>query len=157
MKSRKTIVTLAISVVVIAGVALAFVIILQPGGSHSTGTGSSTSNLPSGCEKPANGYLIIANEEGFNDSKLHGAPTSSWPIINVTQGSTVTILVCNADNVAHGFQVNNYFDSNIESVGPGQVVKVSFVANRAGTFGIYCSILCPPHIFMQSGALRVTA
>jgi len=59
--------------------------------------------------------------------------------------------------VAHGFQVNNYYDSNIESVGPGQVIRVSFVANKAGTFGIYCSILCPPHIFMQSGALMVTA
>ena len=157
MRSRKTVLTLAISAVGVAGVALAFVLMLQAGGSRPVGMGSSTSDLPSGCLKPVNGYLIIADEGGFNDSKLHGAPTASWPIINVTQGSMVTILVCNTDRVAHGFQVNNYYDSNIESVGPGQVIRVSFVANKAGTFGIYCSIRCPPHIFMQSGALRVTA
>ena len=150
------ILTLAISAVVMASVALAFVLIA--GASHPTGSSTTTANLPSGCKKPANGYLIMATDEGFNDSKLHGAPTNSWPTINVTEGSTVNIVVCNVDiTSAHGFQINHYFDSNIESVRPGQVIIVSFIANKAGTFGIYCSIQCPPHIFMQSGALRVMA
>lgn len=156
MKDRKLAVTLAISLIVVSGVALAF-ILLATGGGHSVGIGSSTTTgLPGGCKKPANGYLIIATEEGFNGSKLHGAPTNSWPIINITKGSTVAIVVCNIDSTsAHGFQINHYFDSNIESVEPGQVITISFVANEAGTFDIYCSILCPPHIFMQSGAMRV--
>ncbi len=111
--------------------------------------------LPAGCVKPPGGYLVIANINGFNDSIEHGAPAASWPVINVTQGSAVDITVCNADHQAHGFQVAHYFDSNIETVDPGQVVHVSFVADRAGTFDIYCSIPCSIHIYMKSGKLNV--
>lgn len=153
--SRKLATTLVVSTIVVAGVAL--VLVLLAGGGHPSGVGSSsaTISLPSGCTKPSNGYLIIADDEGFNDSKLHGAPTSLWPAINVTEGSTVSIVVCNADTFTHGFQITHYSDSNIESVQPGQVITVSFVASEAGDFRIYCSIFCPVHIFMQSGVLRV--
>jgi hypothetical protein len=112
-------------------------------------------NLPAGCAKPADGFLIIANINGYNDSIQHGAPTASWPIIQVTQGSTVNITVCNTDHQAHGFQVTHYFDSNIETIEPGQVVHISFVANKAGDFDIYCSIFCSIHVFMQNGLIRV--
>lgn len=130
-----------------------------PGSSSSTGNGGGTyppyANLPAGCVKPPNGFLVIANINGFNDSIEHGAPTVSWPVITVKQGSTVNITVCNSDHQAHGFQVTHYFDSNIETVDPGQVVHVSFVANKAGAFDIYCSIFCSIHIYMQGGELLV--
>jgi FtsP/CotA-like multicopper oxidase with cupredoxin domain len=112
-------------------------------------------NLPAGCVKPPGGYLVIANINGFNDSIEHGAPTTSWPVITVKQGTTVDITVCNADHQAHGFQITHYFDSNIETVDPGQVVHVKFVANSVGTFDIYCSIFCSIHIYMQNGQLQV--
>jgi len=120
-----------------------------------TATGSQDRSLPAGCEKPPGGYLIIANEEGFNDSIAHGAPTITWPVVTVKVGSTVHIEVCNADRQAHGFQVTHYFDSNIETVSLGQVINVSFVADRPGTFEIYCSIFCSIHIYMQNEELRV--
>ena len=125
----------------------------------SLGKGSSvrTAPLPVGCVKPTDGFLIIASNTGYNDSIGHGAPQKAWPIINVTQGQTVNITVCNTDVQAHGFQVSHYYDSSIVTVTPGQVLHVSFVADQAGTFRIYCSIFCSIHIFMQSGQLRVTA
>jgi heme/copper-type cytochrome/quinol oxidase subunit 2 len=96
---------------------------------------------------------------GYNDSVLEGAgPTKAWPVITVLQNATVNITVCNADTVeAHGFQISNYFDSEIVSVVPGQVIHVSFVATKAGEFRIYCAIFCSIHLFMEYGELRVNS
>jgi hypothetical protein len=154
-RKRSIVLVLAVSVLVVAGAGLFFARVAG-GGNHST-TETSVIKLPSGCEKPANGYLIIASNEGFNDSVLHGAPAKSWPIITVKEGSTVNIVVCNVDTFAHGFQIAHYFDSNVETVGPGEVVKVSFVANEAGDFDMYCSIFCEVHIFMQNARLIVVS
>jgi hypothetical protein len=111
--------------------------------------------LPPGCTKPPGGFLIVASNLGYNDSIGHGAPEKPWPIVHVNEGQTVNITVCNTDVQAHGFQITHYFDSSIETVVPGQVMKVSFVANQAGIFQIYCSIFCSIHIYMQSGQLIV--
>ena len=151
-------VILGISVVVVllGLIAEIYVFKFGLGGSKPiTGSTSTTQNLPAGCQKPAGGYLIIASVSGFNDSISHGAPTKAWPIVTVNKGDTVKLVVCNIDSQAHGFQINNYFDSNIESVAPGQAITVSFVADKTGTFTIYCSIPCSVHIRMQSGELRV--
>jgi len=121
-------------------------------------TGTTAKSLPSGCVRPANGFLIIADNTGYNDSIAHGVPANAWPIINVTQGQTVDIVVCNTDTFSHGFQIGRYFDSQIETVGPGQVLHVPpFVASEAGNFQIFCSIPCEVHLYMQSGQLRVSA
>jgi len=117
----------------------------------------SAGGLPSGCVKPAEGFLVIASNRGYNDSVDHGVPENPWPVITVNQGQQVNIAVCNTDVQAHGFQITHYFDSNIESIAPGQVIHVSFVADQAGDFQIYCSIFCSIHAFMQSGLLRVVA
>ena len=95
---------------------------------------------------------------GYNDSVLEGAgPTKSWPVVTVAQGEDVNITVCNADpSQAHGFQIAYYYDSKIVAVDPGQVIHVSFVATKAGTFRIYCAIFCTIHLFMEYGQLRVT-
>jgi FtsP/CotA-like multicopper oxidase with cupredoxin domain len=116
-------------------------------------------NLPPGCSKPVGGYLIVMSRYGYNNSVLEGAgPTKAWPVITVTQNTTVNITVCNADTVeAHGFQVSNYFDSDIVAVVPGQVLHVSFAATKVGTFRIYCAIFCTIHLFMEYGELEVTA
>ncbi|HEY6283886.1 MAG TPA: cupredoxin domain-containing protein [Nitrososphaerales archaeon] len=99
--------------------------------------------------------LIVATANGFNDSIAHGVPQSSWPIIQVAKGTLVNITVFNEDHQAHGFQITHYFDSSIETVAPGQKITVTFVANQAGTFRIYCSIFCTIHAYMQSGELIV--
>jgi len=119
----------------------------------------STGALPSDCVRPAGGFLIIASKYGYNDSVLEGSgPSKAWPVINVIQGQTVKITVCNVDDTqSHGFQVGSYFDSNVESIAPGKVITVTFVATDVGTFPIYCAIFCSIHLFMESGQLRVDA
>jgi len=119
--------------------------------------GPPTSNvvLPPGCVKPADGFLIVAAYNGFNDSVDHGVPANSWPVIHVQEGANVTITVCDADNESHGFQVTHYFDGKINTLSPGQVMTVSFVADQPGSFRIYCSILCSVHWAMVSGELVV--
>lgn len=143
---------LVLAAVVVLGVSVSaalFVLSLGSGGS------TATVKLPPGCVKPANGFLVVMTNRGYNDSIGHGAPEKAWPIISVTEGQSVNVTVCNADVLAHGFQITHYYDRAIVSVAPGEVLHVSFVANEAGTFQIYCGIFCPIHIFMQSGQLRV--
>lgn len=114
-------------------------------------------NLPPGCSKPAGGYLVIMSMYGYNDSMLEGAgPSTPWPVIRVTQNTTVNITVCNADTAqAHGFQISNYFDSKVVALGPREVIHVSFIATEVGNFRIYCAIFCTIHPFMN-GELLVT-
>ena len=149
---------LVLTVLTMAGV-VASAIVLAGGVANSNSLAASlpSLSLPPGCVRPEGGYLIIMSEYGYNDSVLEGAgPTKAWPVITVNEGSTVDITICNADKVqAHGFQIATYFDSQIEALAPGQVLRVSFVATRAGTFQIYCAIFCTIHLFMEYGQLRV--
>ncbi len=118
--------------------------------------GNSTGKLPPGCVKPAGGFLIIANEQGYNNSIGHGAPYKEWPIITVQKGQTVNITVCDTDTQAHGFQIEYYYDSSIQEVAPQAVIHIPpFVANETGTFRIFCSVFCTVHVFMQNGQLVV--
>ena len=124
----------------------------------TTTTSTSTATLPSGCVRPAGGFLIIASQLGYNDSVDHGVPQKSWPVVDVRQGQNVTIVVCNADPAqAHGFQIDHYYDARLASVASGQVLSVNFIADTAGTFRIYCNIPCSVHWAMQSGELIVAS
>jgi len=145
-------VILAVLVVVLIGASATAAFYLA-----STGRTTTSSSLPGGCVKPAGGFLVVASHEGYNDSVAHGVPTNWWPIITVQQGQTVNITVCNTDFQAHGFQVTHYYDSYIVTIVPSQVLHVSFVADKAGEFRIYCNIPCSIHWAMQSGLLNVTS
>jgi len=150
--SRSRLVFTAVALVA----ALAVVAIALPG-LNRVGTSTSTTALPPGCAKPAGGFLIVASLLGFNDSVDHGVPQNSWPVMNVRLGQNVTIVVCNADPAQdHGFQIAHYYDARLVSVTPGEVLTVSFVADTAGSFRIYCSIPCTVHWAMLSGELIVS-
>ncbi|QQG48398.1 MAG: hypothetical protein HY247_06545 [archaeon] len=112
--------------------------------------------LPSWCTRPAGGFLIVASVNGFNDSIQHGVPEANWPNISVQNGTMVNITVCNIDHQAHGFQVSHYRDTPIQSVPPGQALHVQFLANKVGTFRLYCSIFCTIHWAMLNGTLAVS-
>jgi heme/copper-type cytochrome/quinol oxidase subunit 2 len=142
----------ALLILTLAGIVVAAIVSVTYAADLSK---NSSASLPAGCVKPAGGFLVIASVVGYNDSIGHGAPTKSWPIITVKKGASVTIVVCNIDRQAHGFQITHYFDSSIETVEPGHVITVQFVAAQAGTFEIYCSIFCTIHIYMQNGQLIV--
>ncbi len=117
--------------------------------------GGNQSVLPAGCAKPLGGFLIVASSLGYNDSIAHGAPAKSWPVIAVTRGTNVTIVVCNTYSQTVGFQVTHYLTDNQETVPPGRVADFSFIADQAGTFTIYCSVFNPIHIYLQGGELNV--
>jgi heme/copper-type cytochrome/quinol oxidase subunit 2 len=151
LKSNRLLIIIVLVVALIgAGVTATYYLV-------GRGATTGSSSLPAGCVKPANGYLVIASDRGYNDSVDHGVPAKSWPIINVTQGQTVNITVCNTDFQAHGFQVTHYYDSNVVTIVPGQVLHVTFVADQKGEFRIYCNVFCSIHWAMQSGLLNVTA
>ncbi|MDA4134501.1 MAG: hypothetical protein OK441_02915 [Thaumarchaeota archaeon] len=155
---RTTLVLTVATLVAVAAVAtvLGLGVVL---GTKASGTGTINETvLPAGCVKPANGFLIIQSDHGYNDSILQGAGESKpWPVVTVTQNQTVDIMVCNVDVQAHGFQIANYVDSKINVVAPDEVVDYSFVADQTGTFLIYCAIPCSIHFFMQFGELKVTS
>jgi heme/copper-type cytochrome/quinol oxidase subunit 2 len=153
MPSRRYVVIL-LAVVLMSAAAVAAITL--PDLNRISPTTSTTVQLPVGCVRPANGFTIIADQLGFNDSVDHGVPQNSWPVMNVRLGQNVTIVVCNSDPTQpHGFQIGNYYDARLVSIASGHVLTVNFIADRSGTFRIYCSIPCSVHWAMLSGQLIV--
>ncbi len=73
-------------------------------------------------------------------------------VINVNPGDRVTIDLTSND-VVHGLYVDDY-GLNI-TADPGQTTRLTFVADKAGTFALRCSSPCGPvHPFM-AGKLNV--
>ncbi len=67
-------------------------------------------------------------------------------IVRVEPGDRVTLELVSTD-VVHGLYIDGY-DLRV-SADPGQTARMSFVADRSGTFRIRCSVTCGPlHPFM---------
>jgi heme/copper-type cytochrome/quinol oxidase subunit 2 len=74
------------------------------------------------------------------------------PVISVNPGDRVTIDLTTTD-VVHGLYVDDY-GVNI-TADPGQTTRLTFVADKAGTFALRCFAPCGPlHPFMV-GKLNV--
>jgi len=138
-----------------------------PGLMHATCSSLST-NPGVTVERTASGgnashvyFLVVAADPpspyaGFNGSYYAGT-TEQWPIMHVLVNQTVSIHVINcASSEAHGFQVTSYDDKSVVAIQPGQSYDVTFLANKEGTFRVYCDIFCAIHPFMQNGALVVS-
>ena len=74
------------------------------------------------------------------------------PEIHVAQGDRVTLEVVSTD-VVHGIYIDGY---GLEaSADPGQTARLTFIADRAGSFRFRCSVSCGAlHPFMI-GKLKV--
>lgn len=73
-------------------------------------------------------------------------------VLRANPGDTVTIELV-ATDVVHGIYVDGYDVS--ATADPGTTARLSFVADRAGSFRFRCSVTCGPlHPFMI-GVLRV--
>lgn len=59
--------------------------------------------------------------------------------IKVKKGDKVLLHVKSID-VTHGFQIPEY-DIN-KPIKPGETVDIEFIADKPGTFTVYCSIFC---------------
>ena len=72
--------------------------------------------------------------------------------ITVKKGDHVVIHLTSED-VTHGFMIRDYgINTKIE---PGQVATVDFIADKEGTFGFRCSVLCGEGHKEQTGTLTV--
>jgi len=118
-------------------------------------SGSVVPGLPAGCVRPQGGYLIIASSLGYNDSAAHGAPAKNWPVLFVSSGTQVVITVCNLYEQPVGFQVAHYLEASTETVSPGHVITVRFLADLTGSFLIYCTTFSPIHVYLQGGEVNV--
>jgi len=150
-RARKRVMAAFFIAITVLGLAVLVVYV-----SSSGVVGNAGSTLPADCVRPAGGFLIVASSLGYNESVAHGAPTQSWPVMDIQEGSNVTITVCNTFQQAVGFQVIHYLQDRVESVAPGHALTVSFVADEKGTFTIYCGIFCAIHLYLQGGELKVT-
>lgn len=73
-------------------------------------------------------------------------------VIRAEPGDRLTLEVVSTD-VVHGVYVEGYDRS--ATADPGQTARLTFVADRSGSFRIRCSVSCGPlHPFM-TGTLRV--
>lgn len=107
------------------------------------------------CTPTAGSGTIIADDHGYNDSISHGAPTLSWPVVNVHHGDLVNLTFCNLDSVeAHGFAIDTYFDRGV-ILSPGTAYQIAFTAYQTGSFRIFCTNFCTVHKYM-SGRLAVS-
>ncbi|NLG96027.1 MAG: hypothetical protein GX491_01580 [Chloroflexi bacterium] len=79
---------------------------------------------------------IEAGDYAFSPAVIHANP-----------GDRVTIELVSKD-VVHGLTIDGYPDINLQAE-PGKTARTTFVANRAGTFKIRCSVACGSlHPFM---------
>ncbi len=74
---------------------------------------------------------------------LFDAKSKRPDVIEVNQGDKVFIHLTNIDldqDITHGFAINRY-NLNME-IQPGQTNTIEFVADKAGTFPLYCTNFC---------------
>lgn len=85
------------------------------------------------------------------------AKASRKDVIEVKQGDKVVIHLTNIDldeDITHGFGINNY-NLNME-VQPGETKTLEFIADKAGTFPIYCTNFCSALHQEMTGYLLVS-
>jgi heme/copper-type cytochrome/quinol oxidase subunit 2 len=93
---------------------------------------------------------------GMNGSYYKSVQTI-WPVIQIRQNDTVIITIINQNSSeTHGFAID-YYEPGGVATSPGQQNTVTFVANKIGTFRIYCDVLCAIHPLMQNGELIVNS
>ncbi len=110
---------------------------------------------------PTAEFTVIISNDGFNGSKNYynaSDPSSNpWPIMSVHLGDRVKIHIVNDDTVEpHGFAITHYLDGGV-TIRANQSVDVIFTADQAGTFRVYCNIVCSIHVYMQNGRLIVSS
>jgi len=141
-------------IVVIAAIGVGSVIALWYAGFLSDQPSQSSSNVQ------VVHFTIIESDPPDPLAGINGSyykPLGAlWPIIRVPLGVTVIITVINNNSrEIHGFAIVHYDDRGF-SAPPGHQNTITFVANEAGTFRVYCNVFCGLHPYMQNGELIVS-
>jgi heme/copper-type cytochrome/quinol oxidase subunit 2 len=153
LERRKKMRTLRLIVVIAAVVALSLVtlsILSSFGYFKPSQTGGHVDRITIYEEDPP------APLAGMNGS-YYKSPSVHWPVITVHQGDTVIITVINTNSSeVHGFAIDSYDPTGVATA-PGHENTISFVANKVGSFRIYCNVVCAIHPLMQNGELIVSS
>lgn len=72
--------------------------------------------------------------------------------IEVSAGDKV-ILHVTTDDIDHGLAINEFLVN--KRIQPGQTTEIEFMANKRGTFDIYCSVPCGEGHLSMKGKLVV--
>ena len=108
---------------------------------------------PSGTDVLTMDASPFAIEAGGEKVERNGTTVEVWmsaqrshftpDVIRVKQGDTVKLHITNVEqtkDATHGFAIADY---NIQaSLDPGEVVNMEFVADKPGTFNLYCTEFC---------------
>ena len=146
---RYILLVLIIAVVGTVGGVFAYLTVSYPG-LFST-IGASPLACPSGATASVPQVTLVISTQGFNNSRY----AASCPLLNISKGQSVTIHLANNDREMHGIAVTHYFAGGVQ-VQPGETRDITFTADQAGSFVIYCMTGCFSHGYMQNGRLTVT-
>lgn len=135
-----------IAIIVIALVALGFVIFGGHSSGNSVSTGETALNQPSTISAGNSGtsvkeFNMIAKQFEFNPST-----------VEVNEGDTVILHIKSID-LTHGIAIPA-FGVNQE-LNPGEEVTVQFVADKKGTYTFFCNIYCGAGHREMTGTLVV--
>ncbi len=111
---------------------------------EETATLGTVAALPAG-----GGYGLIApNGDGYWTAETYRFDPGT---IVINQGDIVTLEIIGINGQAHPFAVEGYDVSGV--VRRGEVTRVTFTADKAGTFRFFCAVHQPP----RQGELVVLA
>lgn len=90
-----------------------------------------------------NGNTVEVRGVAMRSKFIFDGAAERKDVIHVKEGDKVVIHLTNIDldqDITHGFGINSY-DLNME-VQPGQTNTMEFIANKAGTYPLYCTNFC---------------
>src|SRR5512143_2126081 len=109
-----------------------------------TGSGNQGYNAPGGGIAAANGGPgSVPQGSGAGNVVEINMTAKDWAFdpgtITVHKGDTVKLHITSLD-VTHGFALPDYGIN--EQIVPGQTTDITFVADKSGSFGFRCSVMC---------------
>lgn len=104
--------------------------------------------LLAGCasDAPADARAVDVDVKRYDYTPGTDAP------LNVTLGETILLRIHGKD-VTHGLSIVEY-GINVE-IPPGQTIEVTFTADKAGDFTIFCTVFCGTGHPQHKGTLHV--
>lgn len=103
-----------------------------------------------------NGDTVEVHGVALRSKFIFDSNAERKDVITVKEGDKVVIHLTNIDldqDITHGFGINSY-DLNME-VQPGQTQTMEFIADKAGTYPLYCTNFCSALHQEMSGYLLV--
>jgi cytochrome c oxidase subunit II len=145
--------------ITLGAIALLAVLVFTGAGCGSSTTNTTTNTTDTSSAVPAPGFENV-NETVVSDGSSQVREFTveaqqfefSPSVITVSEGDTVLLHVKSSDTL-HGISIPEFDVS--EELQPGETVDIEFVADKAGTYTIACSVMCGAGHSQMTGTLEV--